>query len=393
LRKRILNQADKANVFYGLHFCPGVAQYDEPGKESFKVFLNQNTIKEMNETFAGRPVYVDHVDEVDLTDKNEIDGWVTESFYNAVDGMTWCKFIAVSDRALERIKQGWKLSNAYIPKGYGAGGMWNGVPYEKEITSGEFEHLAIVQNPRYAESVILTPEAFKKYCDDKRSELAKIANSKKQGVQGMLKLWNRKPVENSADLENMSVTLPKSGKEMTLTTLVNEMDKIENMHGYANGDHLVKVGDEEMSVNDMIAGYGKMKHAMDKEAEEKKNKKKNAEELDLAEKKKNAEMEEKKKNMTAEELEVHNAEEEKKKKENEAKEAAAKEEAKGKAPGAKDERATNMEDGPETMHHETKKHENSFDKIRNAERDALMRRDPVRVNVDELSLGQERYGS
>lgn len=73
-----------------------------------------------------------------------------------------------------------------------------------------------------------------------------------------LNLFKRTKVENSLDLENTIVELPKSKKEMSIATLVNEMDKIENMHGYANGDHLVKVGEDEMSVNDLVKKHQEM---------------------------------------------------------------------------------------------------------------------------------------
>jgi hypothetical protein len=59
-------------------------------------------------------------------------------------------------------------------------------------------------------------------------------------------------LENSLDLENMIVELPLSKKEVTLANALSEYDKFLNMHGYANGDHMVKVGDSEMSVNDLV---------------------------------------------------------------------------------------------------------------------------------------------
>ena len=159
-----LTENSKGTIFYGMHFCPGVAEYSEPGKETYRIFLNEDTIRSMNPSFAGKPVFVDHVDEVDPNvDKlrSEADGWVIESFYNPADGKTWAKFIVVSDRGFRAIKNGFRLSNAYIPTSYGEAGMWNGVEYQKEILAGEYEHLAIVQNPRYEESVILTPENLK----------------------------------------------------------------------------------------------------------------------------------------------------------------------------------------------------------------------------------------
>jgi len=187
---------------------------------------------------------------------------VIESKYNPADGKNWVKFIVITDRAKEAIRMGWKLSNAYIPKGFAGGGLWHGVEYAKEVTSGEYEHLAIVRNPRYEESMILTPEAFKAYNGEKELEIARLSNSKEKQEMG-LKLFKRAKVENALDFEGVMVELPKSKKEVSLVEAVELADKITNMHGYASGDHMVKVGNDEMSVNDLVKKHMEACNAMD----------------------------------------------------------------------------------------------------------------------------------
>lgn len=239
-----------------MHFYPGVARYEAPDVEPLTVFINENTIRKMGPSFAGRPIFVEHVDEVEpsLSElREEADGWVVESFFNQADGKTWVKFIMVSEKGLTAIRRGYRLSNAYIPKSFGPGGCWNGVDYQKEVVDAEFEHLAIVQNPRYEESVIKTPEEFKKYNDDKTVELKRLSNSKDNKGDTVMKFWNKTEAKDSKDLENKVVTLPKSKKEMTVLNALEAYDAILNMNGYANGDHMVKVGDkDEMSVNDLV---------------------------------------------------------------------------------------------------------------------------------------------
>lgn len=124
----------------------------------------------------------------------------------------------------------------------------------------------------------------------------------------MFEFLKRSKVENAAavELEQTSVLLPKSKKEMTIAQLVTDMDAIHNMHGYANGDHMVKCGDDEMSVNDMLKKYEEMKNKMD-EAEKAKaepEKKENEEEKKEEPKKENEEekKEEAKKNAAFEAL-------------------------------------------------------------------------------------------
>lgn len=280
MNKKINNVSDFPSIYYGIHFSEGCAQYQ--GKEnSYKIFLNEDTIRKMDKSFAGKPVYVKHVDEVNLQNlQNEAAGYVVESFKNAADGKTWVKFIVITDEAKEKIKNGWRLSNSYIPKNFGPSGEWHAIPYEKEITDAEYEHLAIVDTPRYNESIILTPEEFKKYNEKKQEELKKIANSKGEKKMAF-NFFKKTKVENSTDLEGMSVQLPKSKLEVPIAKLVNDADEAEmkkNDDKMADEKHHVMVGEEKMNVLDLVKKYQdckneleEMKKKDDDEDEDKKN--------------------------------------------------------------------------------------------------------------------------
>jgi hypothetical protein len=283
----------KGDIYYGIHFYPGVAQYQEEGKDPYRVFLNEDTLRVMDPTFAGRPIFVEHVDEVDQ-DLNQLrkeaDGWVIESFFNSSDGKHWVKFVIVSEAGKRAVKQGMRLSNAYIPKSFKNGGLWNGVPYEREITDGEYEHLAIVNNPRYEESVIMTPDQFKQYNDQKVTELKKISNSKQGGNKMKWNLFKRSKVENSIDFSELRISLPKSKREVTIEKLINDAyesdedpamgnDESAKDHAMANMDHHVKMHDGSMmKVKDMM---NKFKAMNDEMAEMKKKKDSSEKELDL----------------------------------------------------------------------------------------------------------------
>lgn len=261
--KRIKNEAS-GSIFYGMHFYPGCAQYAEQSKDPYCVFLNDDTIRSMGPSFAGKPVFVLHVDEVenDLNKlRGEADGWVVESFYNAADGKHWVKFLVCSDKGMQAIKSGMKLSNCYLPKNFGPSGTWNGISYEREITGGEYEHLAIVPNPRYEESIIMTPEKFKQYNDEKLLEIKKLANNKEGDGKMKFSWFKRQKVENSTDLDSMCVVLPKSGKEVDISKLINEADEVEMKKAepkMAHPDHMVEVKGQKMSVNDLMEKYNAM---------------------------------------------------------------------------------------------------------------------------------------
>lgn len=218
--------------FFGKHFWPGVAEYRE-GDHAMRILVNEDTIRKMNPTFEGKPVFVRHVEDIigkpidEL--KQEADGWVVRSFYNENDGATWAEFIVVSQKAIDAINAGWKLSNAYVKtESDNRGGLWNGVDFSETIINGIFEHLAIVNNPRYAESVILTPDEFKKYNEEKQAEL-RLQNSLKQEPQKLerkmpFNFFKKSKVENGIDLEGLSVMLPKTKREAALVDLINEAD-------------------------------------------------------------------------------------------------------------------------------------------------------------------------
>lgn len=245
---------------FGLHMSEGVAEYKEPGKDAFRVYLNQNTIMQMNKSFEGKPVYVMHVDNVDLSNiQQEADGYVVKSFYNAADGKHWVEFMVVSDDGHAAIQKGWKLSNAYVPKSFQNGGEWHGVSYQQEITQGEYEHLAIVPNPRYSESIILTPEQFEKYNLDKQQEIKRIANSKDSKSKGeskmsILQFFKREKIENSLDIESTMVVLPKSKLEKTIAQLVNEADE-KAQSKMCNMEDEVMVNDEKMQVGHLVEKF------------------------------------------------------------------------------------------------------------------------------------------
>lgn len=311
----------KGSVYYGMHFYPGVARYEEPDKAPLTIFLNEDTLREMDKSFEGKPVYVQHVDEVESNlDKlrTEADGWVIESFYNAADGKHWVKFIVCSEAGEEAIKRGFRLSNSYMPKNFATGGVWNGVRYDKQVTGGDYDHLALVANPRYEESIILSPDQFKRYNEEKDADLKRLNN---EGSTMKFGFFKRSKVENSDELSSMIVTLPKSGSEVAIVKLLEDADeaavKVKNGDPMmAHPKHLVKVGENTMSVKELVEKHNKMCDDManaeggaeevkgepeDGKSPEDKEKKSNEEDMeeDGGEGKKEKEKEEKKKNELA----------------------------------------------------------------------------------------------
>jgi len=298
--------------YYGLHIVPGVAQYpgtNEKG-EPRRLLVTENAIRAMEPTFECRPVFVDHQSVPIVDAEQEADGWVIRSFFNQADGKHWVEFIVTSDEGQEAIRKGFRLSNAYEPTQLGLGGEWNCVPYERELIDGKFNHLALVEHPRYDESVILTPEQFSAYNEKLLEDLKRVDNSKKPSnqpqteekskVEKLLGFFKKTPAEVDPE---MSIKL-KSGKTATLDELVElankademekrapEAKKDESEEGEAKGrpkemgkeeeakqghredrmdaapqmanlDHHVHVNGASMSIRELMASHEKMRNCM-----------------------------------------------------------------------------------------------------------------------------------
>lgn len=280
------NAKEEPKVFYCKHIAPGVCAYADE-----TILIGEETLKEMDKTFAGKPIYVNH-QKVDLeTIQQDADGYVAESFYLPEDGTHWAKIIIVSDKGHEAIRKGWKVSNAYVPDEFGIGGEWHNVPYNREVMKAHYTHLALVDNPRYEEAQVLTPEDFKQYKEEKRAQLKALENNKEPKGEGktMFKLFKKTAVTNSDDLSKVMVEL-SNGSAVSIGEMVNSVEKELKEKEEANKcndllEDVVKVNGEDMKVADLVAEYEKLskknKCNEDDEDEEKKSKKaskKNAEE-------------------------------------------------------------------------------------------------------------------
>ena len=251
----------KPQVFYCRHMEVGVAGYEEE-----TILVGLDAIKKMMPTFNGCPIYVYHVDNIDYENiRHEADGYVTDCFYNEKDGWIWAKFIAVTPEAARAIADGWSVSNAYIPKEWGAGGTWHNVDYNREITDGEFTHLAIVPNPRYEDAKIFTPEQYKTYQEELTNQLKQLHNSK-NGEKKMFKLFKDTREEVTSIDEDTMVELEDGVSvkfsEMKNAVLKNAEDEKEKENEAEeekmNMDSVVEVGDEKMPLKELVNKYKNM---------------------------------------------------------------------------------------------------------------------------------------
>lgn len=276
--RRIRNAKQHARVYYALHMSPGVAEYDEDG-EVIRVLVREQAIREMNPTFEGKPVFVQH-QEVELPRLQEqADGYVRRSFFNRPDGNTWSELLVVSDAGHDAIAKGWAVSNSYFITDDAGGGRWQNVAYDQEVLRGIFDHMAIVPNPRYEQSIILTPEQFRAYNEQKETELLMLQNSKKEPKHMPFSLVTRRKVRRASELANAIIALG-GGREITLRKAMRvvENDLLDEEEERSRGrrgsrsarrrnadegggspatplDAEVTVADQKMTVRELIQAY------------------------------------------------------------------------------------------------------------------------------------------
>lgn len=286
--KELKNAIHIPRRFYARHMFPGVCGYDDE-----VVLVDNDAMKRMIPSMEGVPIYINHRP-VDLEKiQSEADGYVVKCFYNELDGWLWAECLAVSDEAQAAIDNGWKVSNAYSPTEWGPAGKFHNVDYQRKVVNGEFKHLAIVENPRYEEADIFTPEQYQNYELRKTSELKELQNSLETKTNGakMFKLFKNKREEVSEIDADTMITL-ENGKSVSVQEMINAVKKNEEDQEKAkaekekadkdnsddeekmNEDTEVSVGDKKMPLKELVNKYNKMKNNASKKN------KKNAEEDD-----------------------------------------------------------------------------------------------------------------
>lgn len=242
------------------HIIQGLANYPEGNGI---LYVSQDAIDRMRNSFIGKPVVNwDHTDlapeellnfsPAELEEKRIADGVIAgvgkdEDGWDYVDAIIWNE---ETQKNIE--KNGYSVSNAYMPTKMGPGGKLNNVDYDEELLDGEYLHLAIVPNPRYEKARI-------------------FANSKKTQEDTMgFKLFrnNQEPEkkpEPTADVEmetKDAYVVNEAGEKIPVEELINaykqacknEAEKDDEM---LNMDDLVEVDGEKIAVKDLMDAYAK----------------------------------------------------------------------------------------------------------------------------------------
>lgn len=214
-----------------------------------KYLLRKEAIEKMLPTLEGRPLVIGH-QEIDVEHMDDVAvGYITKGYWNPDTGSFDCDVLVKDPDILSPEHN--SVSCAYIATEFGEGGRYSGIDYDAEILDGNFTHIALVDSPRYNDARILV-------------------NGVKTEGETMIKRFFSNG--DAAKEDEKKSEDEKKEEEKTL-----------------NPDDVITVGNEEVTVKELIDCYT---NACGKKNEDEKEKKDNEEE----EKKDNEEEKDEKKN-------------------------------------------------------------------------------------------------
>lgn len=249
------------------------------------VLLTKESLAQMAPSIQGVPVVLDHP-EGKITDQNVGDlpvvGRVADMHYDEANEVWLAHFIVDDARAVQLLQNGYGVSTAWFGDKYAAGGTFNNCPYDSELLEGRYEHLAIVERPRYEMAVDPIFLNSKDGHND-QPEVNIKTEPKKESVSMLGKLF-RKVTQREEIMVNSNEDLfvEVDGVETPLKDVIahvaelnrNEKEK-EPEKKMVNGDDEVDVDGEKMSVNELIEKYKASKPKANAEDEKKDEKKEN----------------------------------------------------------------------------------------------------------------------
>lgn len=258
---------------------PGVVKYDKE-----MVLIKPENLMAIANSFKGAPITIDHVTLNDKNIHNECKGYVS-SVYKGDDGWAWSELVIADNDAINKIDSGCSVSCSYIPTKFGAGGTYHNIPFAREILAGDGLHMALVDNPRYEDAMIL----------------ANSINQIEKNNMTIFKFFSNKPKkEEIKEISLDNAVFEVDGEKVKVSELLkayqnakskkNEKD-MEEEKEKENDDE-----EDEMMENGKF-NYKKFKNALLNEVKEMidKDKKDNSEEDDEKEKEKEMDNEDEKK--------------------------------------------------------------------------------------------------
>ncbi len=251
--------------FKGPFMQAGLVQYR--AEEFGRVLVRSSCVEKMREGAKGKPiVFKVHRDISTDEIPSEASGVVIDVWPE--DGVDWCRVILWDREAIRAARSGkFGFSCSYLPTVFGPAGIHNDVPYDMEFLDGEYQHIAIVDKPRYEEFGISASNS-----SSKTNSKTSVGDKK----MGLSSLWKRvaknseeKAEEKKDEKREVGEEAPKKlfvevdGKKVSVEELIavfekeaKSEDKSENS---LSDDDEIEIGGKKVSVGNLKEVFGKHK--------------------------------------------------------------------------------------------------------------------------------------
>jgi hypothetical protein len=146
----------KGRRFTSKFIEPGIIKYSDDKGQPYVALVKKEAIDRFIGSIIGCPLIIKHHDVNKDTVEDLRCGIISEVTYNQADGWYYCSGIVWDEQAIKNIEEhGWSVSCTYVITDEGEGGIYHDIKYDTEFMNGDFEHLALVENPRYEEATIV----------------------------------------------------------------------------------------------------------------------------------------------------------------------------------------------------------------------------------------------
>lgn len=248
------NLAPDSRTFDCKFIEPGIISYRDQERGGIEL-LKKETLDRCMASVIGNPITDGHV-LVNAENRMTVEeGIVQEYYYNSANGWYHVKGTADTKNAQAKM-QVKRPSCGYVVTGWGPGGMYHGIRYDKEITEIKFNHLAIVDKPRYEDATFRLNTSVSNPTNMKLFKFLQKLVTRENGADG-------KPVEASKDI---TTEIPcetqvdiGDGQMVRLNDLADVWMKQTAAAAVsrANGDDEVEIEGKRVKMNELVDCYKK----------------------------------------------------------------------------------------------------------------------------------------
>jgi hypothetical protein len=196
----------------------GLCQYEEE-----RVLVKNEALAALSKTCYGIPLIMPEHVEVEELEQNldkYLVGRVADMHYDDAKDVWLAHCVADTQEAVDLFEKGWGVSTSYVVESKGEGGTLNAVPYDAEVLTGKYLHLAIVEHPRYE---MAKDPTFYNSADAPRQltpepAVDTIKNSESISGDKLMKFFRTKREEVKENSEGVEIEI--DGEKVPLTNLV-----------------------------------------------------------------------------------------------------------------------------------------------------------------------------